>query len=805
MRPASVDAYIIRARDPNYAPRLAMESSLTMEDLLCPDCKNPFSLNLRVPKTLHCLHTFCLKCLKLKHTDEGKPFVFCPAPSWGARHDLDDQQGQQDIQNGLKTDYFIERASSCYQMLSSPDPRCGKCTAPDNQAKGYCERCRVLLCQVCSDYHKRVTDPKDHIVKDLQEVLQVAQTARGKLDHFTNKKRWKCEGHRGEPEETVEEASFYCLKCEKMICITCATCDHSEHKRTTAPRLLAGQDEQFNIRPHLEELWHIAADYDRALHSIDDEIEHFEKECRLASEHVEIITQNLQEGLFAEQEALLRKVNHIHDARVEEIHGKLKEFEDERREMSHSIEFAKNTLLCIPEDILEQEDALVERLGQLCQKYELHPLEPLQRDVFVRSLDPDLSLNGAVGQVYTNPDLNSLAEGFERVPFRQGKKTEFQLTCRDSMGTPLPATDFEVALTEVRPDARMFPVRKNPNGTFTGALEPRSSGEHSVHLEVQYTKGGGVVQLAPFTVFVSPTLPEEARVEKTISREDLREMVRPAGIALSRQYIAVADKEAHKIFILALDGQCVNVIGDQGEDEGEFNSPRGVDWWGENVVVADTGNHRVQFLSVEGVFFKAIGGYGGHCMQFIEPRDVAVSVSEDSATIFVADAVNCRVQFFRMADATADAQPLGVYTIPNMPLSLCVGNRDRVFVTENLANQFKILSLKCHERQLEASEPQPMQTPELALFNVCTNKENAEAQLNRVRGLTYDPQTRYVLVTEEGNPKICVFDRDGGYVGTVKLPGKKTMQLVDISALDSRVVLVAYKGEKYAISVLNIM
>ena len=70
-----------------------------------------------------------------------------------------------------------------------------------------------------------------------------------------------------------------------------------------------------------------------------------------------------------------------------------------------------------------------------------------------------------------------------------------------------------------------------------------------------------------------------------------------------------------------------------------------------------------------------------------------------------------------------------------MPLSLCVGNRDRVFVTENLANQFKILSLKCHEHQLElgaqdASEPQLMQTPELALFNVCTNKENAEAQLN---------------------------------------------------------------------------
>ena len=774
-----------------------------MEDLLCPNCKNPFSLNLRVPKTLQCLHTLCSKCLKLEYTDEGKPFVLCPAPSCGTRHYLDDQAGPLDIERGLKTDYFIERASSSYQKLTSSDPRCDKCAAPDNQANDYCETCRVLLCQVCSDYHRRVTD---HGVKDLHEVLQVAQTARGKMDVFTTKKRWKCEAHQGEPAETVEAVSLYCLKCEKMVCFTCATCDHGDHKRTTATRLLAGQDEQFNIKPRLEELMHVGADYDQALHSIDDEIERFEKECRLAAEHVEMTAANLQERLLAEQDTLLMKVSHIHDARLEEIHQKLKQFEEERREMSHSIEFAKNALLCIPEDILEQEHALLERLGQLCQKYKNHPLEPSQRDVFVRSVDPDTNLTGAVGQVYMNPNLDTLVEGFEQVSFRQGKKTEFQLTCHDSIGTLLPATNFEVALIAVRPDADVFPIRKNPNGTFSGALEPRSSGEHTIWLEVQHNEGG-VERLAPFTVFVSPTLPEEARVEKKISCEDFRGMVRPAAIALSKQYIAIADKESHKVFILTLNGQCVYVIGKQGENEGEFNSPRGVDWWGENLVVADTGNHRVQVLSARGEFFKEIGRHGGHLKEFIEPRDVAMLVSEDSATIFVADSVNYRIQFFKMADANAEIEPLGMHALQNMPLSLCcMGNPSRVFVADNLANHFKILSLNFHKHPFEqdASHAQATRAPELELFNICTKKENADQQLNQVRGLTYDPQTQYVLLTEEGNPKIGVFDRDGCYVGTVKLPGK-AMQLVKISAFNSRIaVMVAYKGEKYAIFVLTV-
>lgn len=774
-----------------------------MEDLLCPECKNPFSLNLRVPKTLDCLHTFCVKCLKLEHTEQGRPFVLCLVPTCGAQHYLNDRGEQpQGLEHGLKTDHFIERASSCYQTLrsSSSGRRCGRCP---NEAKDYyCEKCRVLLCQMCCDDHGRADKTKTHVVKDFRKVLQEAE-ATGEIAPFVTKESWKCERHSGEPEERVQEATVYCFVCEAMVCVTCAASECGTHvEKKKASRILAGKEEKFNIEPRLEKLRGIGADYDQALHSVDSEIERFETACRLAMKRVEETTENLHQRLLAEQEALLKKVKRIEDARVEEINAKLEEFEDAGREMSHSIEFAKNALLCIPEDILEQEEALLERLDQLCQKYERHPLEPVQRDVFVRSMDPDVNLDGATGQVYTNPNLDSLTEGFEHVAFRQGKKTEFILTCRDSMGTLLPETNFEVALAEVRPDAEKFPVKKNPNGTFSGTLQPCNSGEHPISLEVQFHEGEAV-QLAPFTIFVSPALPAEMKLVKKISRG----MVRPAAIALGKQYIAVTDKEAHKVFILALDGQRVNVVGEQGENEGEFNLPHGVDWWGENLVVADTGNDRVQVLSAGGEVFRVIGGYGGHYIEFIEPRDVAVSVSEDAATIFVADSVNYRIQFFRMANVKGEVELLGTYTLQNKPLSLSVGDWGRVFVTENLTSQFKILSLKCQpgleESHMCGGEP-PQSKHTLELFQVCDKKENAEQPLDHIRGLTYDPQTRFVLATEEGNPNISVFDRDGRYVGAVRLPREVTTQMmVNISAFDSCVVAVGYKGEKYAIFVLR--
>lgn len=48
-----------------------------MEDLTCPNCKNNFDLNLRLPRLFgSCGHSFCTKCIQNLIT--GQEQIFCP-------------------------------------------------------------------------------------------------------------------------------------------------------------------------------------------------------------------------------------------------------------------------------------------------------------------------------------------------------------------------------------------------------------------------------------------------------------------------------------------------------------------------------------------------------------------------------------------------------------------------------------------------------------------------------------------------------------------------------------------------------
>ena len=757
------------------------------DELLCPECRNPFSLNGRVPKTLQCLHTFCILCLQLDHTDEGKPFVSCPAPLCGTRHFLD--AGGKDLESGLKTDYFIERASSRFQVLSRADARCDTCSEPDNEAIVYCDSCRKLLCQVCSDFHKRNNDTRPHRPVDVKKLLQEPKADDDPLAPFTTNKKWKCEGHTD--DEPPEDVAIYCLTCGAMICSLCAMSVHAQHTMRKASQVLSNKEySEYQFEQLLPALEQARDQYAAALDTTNERIEEFDRAHRVASKAIEQTTDELRLQLSAERDALMKKIERIHDARVNEITKELERFNKLRVDISHSISRVNNTLLCVPEDILEQEQDLIERLEQLRHEFDELPKSPSQRDVFVPTMDP-VDLSGKVGQVRTNPELSSLTKDIDKLALVQGKETELVLVCHDSVGSTLLSTDFEVVPVEVRPAAEMFTVVKNLDGTFTMTLMPRSSGEHLIKFDVLIK--GIMLTLDPVTVIVSPALLEEAEIEKVIEFDEIPEMISPAGIAILAQRAVIADRDAHKLFVITLEGECLKVIGRNGEGGGEFNSPQGVDWWGENLVVADTENNRIQVLSTDGVCLNVFGRLGGQGSEFMLPTDVAMSVCQGCTTMYVADSVNHRVQFFKMTDFEANGELMGVYTMQHKPQSLCVSGQGQVFVTENLVNRFSILSHKrvnkseSESDEQESPEPQNKYLTELELLKTCTRQETLNEEPIPVQDIAYDLQSQYILTTEQDSSSIFVFCRDGTYVGSVPCPEGAVLER--IAAFDSCVLV----------------
>ncbi|XP_033119906.1 tripartite motif-containing protein 2-like [Anneissia japonica] len=160
---------------------------------------------LQNPKSLNCLHSFCLACLVDWVKEKGK--LTCPTCSKSypiPKGGLEKLPPNTFLNNLLET---IE------QFSHSDHTKCSVCEK-ERQVKYYCQDCRQYLCSTCSDQHKRYTlfvNHKLHLLEDVQSMSPSEMT----LLHPP-----LC-SHHSKPLE------FYCTDCKTPICVNCILMDHN--------------------------------------------------------------------------------------------------------------------------------------------------------------------------------------------------------------------------------------------------------------------------------------------------------------------------------------------------------------------------------------------------------------------------------------------------------------------------------------------------------------------------------------------------------------------------------------------------
>ncbi|XP_063673948.1 uncharacterized protein LOC134811141 [Bolinopsis microptera] len=125
----------------------------------------------------------------------------------------------------------------------------------------------------------------------------------------------------------------------------------------------------------------------------------------------------------------------------------------------------------------------------------------------------------------------------------------------------------------------------------------------------------------------------------------INNLVNPCGIALSPKHIYVSDIDTNTIRIFGRNALERAVLGEPGNQKGQFNEPRGIAVNNSNgdLAVCDTENHRVQIFDVQGNFIKTIGKKGKTKGDFREP----ISCTYDRwGRLLVSDHCNYRVQIF---------------------------------------------------------------------------------------------------------------------------------------------------------------
>ena len=631
----------------------------------CSICLDTFTK----PKTIACLHTFCLKCLE-KHalTTQRQGQFRCPE----CQAQLNIPQGNRF--DNLPTGFLQNSLLSLLAVRQSGDGSqisCGICEKTSAEIS-YCFACEKLLCRDCVNAHElfRETAFEGHKLTPVKQFQPADYEALLKRQSF-------CSQQYHEREVT----RFFCLQCQICVCQICINTDHKNHN--VDPLEKAADGEKANIMAGAELIKKKKKVCNDAIRKFEEAAVKLETNITAAKREVSQTAEQMIAKIREHEREAITTLENTRVSGMEKLNSVTKQVQSLTKQLDQAVEFANNLLQrSSSSDIMQSKKNLEQRFQDL-NKTPVTTLPVSSFVKFVPSIAPESLSLGFVTTSETDVRLCTVERLSEN--FQAGLEAEFvvcpKLKCDGELTSEAQPKFHVEVLVEPAKEVESLIILQNEEGYFQVKFIPKVPGTYNITVKIN----GDKLVNSPFTVQV-----KERRID-FVGELDLKGEIpqNPCWTAVnSKGLIAVTDRERHAILIFDKKGKFVRKLGCHGENPGQLNSPAGVTYLNDDeILVADDRNHRIQQFNVQtGNFVKSFGNEGTGVGEFQNPEGICM---DGEGHVVVADYSNDRIQVL-----TKDGKPVLKFGNSgpeklNRPTG-CICYKNMFIVSDRLNNCLKV-------------------------------------------------------------------------------------------------------------------
>ena len=540
----------------------------------CPLCLD----TVKNPKTLPCLHSFCLECLdKLANFARRQLQASIKCPVCQASFPIPDT----DTFANLPSSFHLNRLVDVLALHDSTVQvqKCNSCYE-NNPATSYCFVCQSFMCESCFQAHQRLKATRDHRnvlidklqAQDVQELIERPVIC-------------------SQQYHEDQALDFYCEDCKVLICLKCSIVSHNRHLVTDTRKAALEQKMQMT----------------EALAKLKAEILLYENEIK---KQTELKDKNVTDIMNAEKKMTDSVEEWIRDLREHE-----KKMKQKFREIYEAEQKQHETRLENLELITTQLKSCVER-GQGVLERNISA-EILQTNQTILQRCDEL-INARKPDRYKSPHLNYFVkkkfDTFDQILITEtdslmcvaefddseiGRESNVVVVTRDSEGLQCYQRDDEIKvdILTAEGDHLKTELKDSKDGKYTVTYTTQCVGRHSVKIEVN----GQPLTGSPFVLQIRQHHYQFSFKFGLEGNRAGEPWISDIAVSDRTGTIAVADLGNERIQLFSSDGKFKTQVKLDG-------GPRSVAFTdcGDLLTLSFENNNKLHLFSEEGQFIKHI-------------------------------------------------------------------------------------------------------------------------------------------------------------------------------------------------------